>query len=68
MRQIGGGRCDTCGKLVNCFDIYVRICVNMCVYLCMCVCKCVYVCEYVWICVYICVTPPADSGEIREEG
>jgi len=62
VRQIGGGRCDTCGRLVNCFDlgVYVCICVYMCVCVrvnvCMCVNMCVYACIYVYMSVYLCDT------------
>ena len=38
MRQIGGGRCDTCGRLGR-------------VYMCEYVCICVYVCISVYMCV-----------------
>ena len=49
MRQIGGGRCDTCGRLVGLrCDTCGRL--GMLVVLIW-----VYMCEYVCICVYMCV-------------
>ena len=69
MRQIGGGRCDTCGRLkgLRCDTcgrlgrLIALICVYMCEYVCICVymcvnvCMCVNMCVYACICVYMCV-------------
>jgi len=48
VRQIGGGRCDTCGRLVGLICVYmseyVCIYVYICVNVCMCVNMCVYAC------------------------
>ena len=38
------GKCDTCGRLVNCFDMCVYVYMCEYVYMCVYVCKCVYVC------------------------
>ena len=57
MRQIGGGRCDTCGRLLGlrcdmCGRLG-RLIALICVYMCEYVCVCVNVCVYVYMCVRV---------------
>ena len=55
MRPIGGGKCDTCGRLVELICVYMCEYVCICVYMCKCVYMCVNMCAYAFICVQMCV-------------
>ena len=55
MRQIAGGRCETCGRLMWLECVYICECVCICVYMCVTVCMRVNLCVHAYICVYVCV-------------